>query len=404
MITSKLRLRKDFAPLTVAVSILCKTPGSPMTQVYRAKTNTFEPNRTLTPSVFAPLVRANANDGSVPYPYGNEMLASMKWLVNGVDITTLPDWQGLYSIDVSGTNTRGEITISRNINPNTRVELTFTGVIVDKRLGANISITTDPIVLSTTDSSEDKYSLAMTDDQVIQYDPFKDKLLLYDYKVAHGLIQASDETRNLAIDGNSYKRSFQVTLYKGPSEYTGGDYTLKLYHVKGLNNLEEVTADISNEVDSITNTSISLDIRLIEKEDYVAIAYVGDKEVARKQFTVARLYPVFRWRHTNSTSIAPTDKERYDVAMVDCNGNIVDCPANIIKMVWMTDSAKITGQVKNEGGTTLFMLSSTGIGDTYADGWLDTYADVAQKPAYSVATDEAGNCLVDETGNQLIFN
>nr|WP_298672903.1 hypothetical protein [uncultured Prevotella sp.] len=404
MQTSKIRIRKDFAPLTVAVSIICKTPGSPMTQVYNAKANTYEPNRQLTPAVFMPLVHADASDGSLENPYDNTMLAQMKWLVNGLDITALPEWNGYYTIDTSNSNARGSIEITRNLTPNQRVELSFSGVIADNRLGVNIPITTDPVLLSTTDSSEDKYSISIAEDSIIQYDPFKDKLLLYDYKVGHNILEASDSARELAMNENSYKRTIPVTLHKGANECSE-DYILKLFRVTGLTTTEEITADDNdNELDEITKTAISLDLRLVEKEDYVIIAYLGEKELARKQFGISRLYPVYQWRHTNSTSISPSDKERYDVAMVDCNGTVVECPADILKMVWMTDSATITGKEHNEGGTTLFMLKSTGIGNTYLDDWLDVYANVSQKPAYNIAVDESGNELVDESGNQLIFN
>jgi hypothetical protein len=404
MQTTKTRIRKDYAPLTVAVSIICKTSGSPMTQVYTAKTGTYEPNRKLTPTVIVPKVHVDASDGSLASPYGNSMLASMKWLVNGVDITTLSEWTGFYTINTDNSSMRGSIEISKNVMPGQLFEFSFTGTIADSRLGVNIPIKTDPVTLSTTDASEDKYSLSVGDDSIIQYDPFKDKLLLYDYKVSQGIITASDAAKALAIDENAYKRTIPVTLYKGSAECSE-DFTLRLFRVTGLSTSEEITAgDNDNELDAITKTSLTIDLRVVTKEDYIIAAYLDGEQIAKKQFSVARLYPSYKFRHANSTSISPSDTERYDVAMVDCDGNVVDCPADILKIVWMTDSATITGKEHNEGGTTLFMLKSTGIGNTYLDDWLDVYANVSQKPAYNIAVDESGNELTDENGNQLIFN
>ena len=70
-------------------------------------------------------------------------------------------------------------------------ELYFEGLIADTRLGVNIPVKTDSIMLTTVDKSEDTYGLSIGDSQIIQYNPFLDKLLLYDYKVANNLISAS---------------------------------------------------------------------------------------------------------------------------------------------------------------------------------------------------------------------
>ena len=55
-------------------------------------------------------------------------------------------------------------------------------------------------MLTTVDKSEDTYGLSIGDSQIIQYNPFLDKLLLYDYKVANNLISASTANRNAALD------------------------------------------------------------------------------------------------------------------------------------------------------------------------------------------------------------
>ena len=51
-------------------------------------------------------------------------------------------------------------------------ELYFEGLIADTRLGVNIPVKTDSIMLTTVDKSEDTYGLSIGDSQIIQYNPF----------------------------------------------------------------------------------------------------------------------------------------------------------------------------------------------------------------------------------------
>ena len=404
MESQKKRIRRDYAPLTVHAGLVCTTPASPVTQVYMSREGRYEPNRQLTHTVIHPDVVAHASDGSWKNPYVNSQLADIKWKVNGKDISTLSDWQGLYIINLEGA-TRGDITIKRNLAPGTRVELSFEAVLADVRLGVNIPIKCDPIILGTTDSSGDDYSISIGDDQIIQYDPFKDRLHLYDYKVSKGLQEASANARVAAIDENSYERTIPVTVFKGKDAMPTSAYSVKLYQIMGVQSgniqLAELTTD--DEVVAIANDAITIDLRLVEKRDYLIRAFVGQDVVAEKQFSVNRVYPKFTVRPTNGTSISPNDKERYDVAMVDCNGNTVECPESIIKIIWKTDSATLTGVEHGEGGAIVFQLSKTGIGNDYTNDWLDVYCEGSQKEVMSVATDGSDE-LTDENGDTLIFN
>ena len=154
METSRKRIRKDFAPLTVSVSLACSTAFSPVTQVFRAASSEYEPDRSITPTLLQPTVIAAADDGSWPTPNSNAMLANMQWFANGVDITTLNDWNGLYTIDTVGA-TRGGLTIFRNLTPAERLSMHFEADLVDNRLGVTHHNKTDAIVLTTIDQSAD---------------------------------------------------------------------------------------------------------------------------------------------------------------------------------------------------------------------------------------------------------
>lgn len=400
----KQRIRIDYAPLNVAVSTVLMTPNSPLTQVYNGFTDEHDPDRELTPTVILPQVVAAAADGSWGDPYSNQFLADMKWYANGKDITTLAEWTDKYAINETVTSMKGALTIKKNLMPGESVALHFEGVLVDNRLGTRIPIATEPVTLSTSDKSQNMYSIGIGDDQIIQYDPFKDKLFLYDFKVSHGLLPASSAAQAAATDENAYIREIPVTVYKGNEPMTT-DYSLKLYRITGTSSpvLTEMKAG-TDELIGITATKITLDLRLVQKENYLIKAISENREVAQIQFSVSRLNPSFSVRYKNGTAINPGDTQRYNEVMVDTDGNVVECPGSIIKFDWYTDTEAKKGVQHNEGDVTLFLLSKTGIGNSYNDSWLATYVTAEPKEAHKVATDASGNIYTDASGNPYIFN
>jgi len=395
------RIRRSFAPLNVSVAIACDSAYSPLMQAYKAATGEYEPNRLLSPTVIRPIITASAPDGSWPVASANSSLANMKWYVNGVDITTLADWVGKYTIDPTG-STRGSITITKNIAPGNNITMRFEANLVDSRLGVTIPITTDEVVLSTVDVAQDSYSISLSADKNIRYNPFLDKLHLYDYKVAHGLISASAAAEAAAKDGNEYKRIIPFNVYKGDTKLTSG-FTVKFYKVNSASSITEVAAS-DYEVVSVSTSQIELDLRLITKADYMIKAFVNNAEIAKVQFSINRIWADFSCRPSNETSILPDQTERYDEVQVDSEGKKVECPGNVIKITWYTDTAASTAVQHNEGGTTVFQLEKTGIGKDYSNDWIDVYIDAQQKEAHYVAKDESNDVLTDESGNILIFN
>ena len=404
MRSNKKRIRVDYAPLNIAVSMECITPLSPALQVYNSALDEYEPDRSFTPAVFWPMIMANANDGSWHNQYANHILTQMKWFVDGVDISTLQDWTNLYEIDNTDSSYRGAITIKRNLEPSEQFSLHFEGVITDPRLGTVLNIISDPIILSTQDVSEDSYSISIGDDQIIQYNPVQDKLHLYNYKVAHGIVTASAAAEAAATDENAYLRTIPVTLYQGDSIVQSG-YTVKLFRVNNPTSFTELTAG-QDEVVAITATGITLDLRQVTKSDYLVKAIISDsaRVSPQVQFSVNRVYQNYECRPTNGTSINPGDVQRFDKVMVDSEGNVVEYPESIIRMIWKTDTDTITGQEHNEGDSTLFTIAKTGIGENYDDDWMDIYIESEIKEMHKKAVDENGDHFTDENGNKFIFN
>jgi hypothetical protein len=89
--------------------------------------------------------------------------------------------------------------------------------------------------------------------------------------------------------------------------------------------------------------------------------------------------------------------------MVNVEGRVLKNPAYCVAIQWKVKSYSIDEVAFNEGETTCFELSKTGIGDTEETNWLDVYVEYGLKEEYSVATDESGDTLVDENGNVLIM-
>lgn len=401
------RIRRDFAPINAAVSLICMSSGSPVTQVYDSTSedsnSVYQPNRAITATILMPLVTLNANDGSLKTPYGNVNLAEIKWYVNNVDITTSKEWDGYYSIRTDGSY-RGAIVISKNVDVSKQYAFRFEGKVYDKRLNVNIPISTDDIILSTTDKSMDQFSLAIDESNAFLYNPFNDKLLEYDYKVAHGKTTETEQERTSCTDVNSYLKVINLHLYCGKQEYTK-EYSIKLYDVSSDGTETELTTDdSSNEAVEISKDHVTIDVRMVSKSDYRIKAFVSGREVGKNSFSINRYYQTYTVEPSNSSDLNATATDYYSEAMVSSNGNVVKYAANILKLLWKTDTSSHTGMIHNEGGAALFNAEEAGLGDSYDKNWMDVYIESTQKEAYSAAIDESGNQLVDENGNQIIFN
>lgn len=400
MESNRKRIRKDFAPLTIAASVECATPASPCTQVYNVAESVYEPDRNLTPTMLTPVVKADAQDGSWDKHDANPFLADMQWYIDGKKIEEV--WvQGTdYTIDTSNGSSRGSLIIRRNVPAGIKHSLRFEGKVADIRLGVNVPFDTKNIIINTIEKGEDTYGLTFGKAQNIVYDPSLDKLHLYEYKVAQGIIAANSTLENQAKDGNSYLFDMPIELFLGKKKVTDG-YTITLHRITSTGEEEVVIGD--DELISMSNTSIALDLRLIDSATYMVRAFVSDKEVAKKQFSVGRVLRKYVIEPMNGADISPTAITRADHVTAMINGAVVDSPESIIRIVWFTETKAKTVE-HNEGASTIYSLDKTGIGSTYADSWLETYVMTEYKDAYATAIDDNGDILTDENGNELIIN
>ena len=403
MITGKNRVRIVFAPLSVAVSMECATPNSSLVQVWNALLGEYEPDRTLSPTELIPIVLADATDGSWTNKRANRSLANMKWLEDGVDISTIKEWKGLYDVATEG-DKRGSITIRRNVSQGKSITLTFEADLVDDRTGTLYHVVSDPVTLSAVTKARDTWHICLLDSPTQEYNPAADRLAEYEYCLAHGLKSDRANSRKEATDGRCYLRAFPFIVYQGENKVTSG-FTMSYWRINIDRSMTRLDGD-SDEVVSMDNGQLTLDLRFIASATYLAMAEAADGTfLAQSQFSVTRVYPQMTFRTSNGTSLEHGDDIRHDTAMVDAGADgIVRYPEHFIKMTWMTDSPAATGVAHNEGRTGRLRLKNSGVNLENSDDWLDTYLDVNYKPAHCVATDENGNIFTDENGDEFFFN
>ena len=402
------KVNRIFAPLDVSVSVVCASPKSPFMQTMAG--NKFFPDRTQSgfECIAYPIINATAKDDSWDSKRSNMSLANMVWKVSTgtewKDISKIDVWSGKYSIDESNTSNRGTIAIKRNLNSNEKQQLQFEADLYDYRTKSTLHITADPITLYTADKGADTYGMGVREDTDISYNPFLDKLALYDYKVANNIIEASTEARNACFDGNQYERHIPIEVYKAKDKITTG-FTIELYRGTEDKKMSASSAASPNEIISISNSEIVIDLRLVEKNNYTIKAMIGGNSVAQFQFSASRFYPSF----SQPTFMVCNNIEwgkmfRSNKAILEYNGRVVEYPNRIVEMQWHTEASNgsvITKKSWQEGDSCYFSIKESGLGDVESD-YLEEQIEYGQRAANDYLLDEGGNYLLDENGNPLI--
>jgi len=407
LIESQNQAKRYYEPLDVSMSLACITPGAPLLQVYG--TDGCAPDRSVVYSVVAPVIQAYAKDGSWDNRTSNIALVDMVWMSNAdgswKDISTMASWKGKYEIDTSSTTSRGNLTIKKNLGVNAKEQIRLSAYLYDYRTKTRLPVESDFITLSCIAKGEDTWGVGFTDAKNIVYNPFLDKLDLYDYKVANGLISDSTEARNACLDGNQYERTVPIDVYLGKSKKTSG-YSLAVYRTDSG---KEVALSVSQngEMRSLTPISLTLDLRLVEAATYLVKCIVDSKVVAQGSFSVSREYPPFDSpEFTNKASIAFGDIYRRQQAVFHYNNRIVEYPHRIIRMLWKTKATRseyseTATKTWNEGDELRYNIQDSGIGELEDDKVVEIVA-YGQKKAYDVATDASGNVYGNSSGNAYI--
>lgn len=400
------KANRIFAPLDIAKSVVCASPKSPFMQTMAG--DKFFPDRTQSgyECIAYPQINATAKDDSWDSKKSNMSLANMVWKVSTgtewKDISKINAWSGKYSIDTSNTSNRGTLTIRRNLSSNDKQQLIFEADLYDYRTNSVVHLITDPITLYTADKGADTYGMGIREDTDISYNPFLDKLALYEYKVANNITSASTEARNACFDGNQYECHIPIDVYKSKDRITSG-FSIELY--RGTTKMSASSAASPNEIISISASEIVLDLRLVEKNNYTIKAVINGKAVAQFQFSASRFYPSFgQPKFMVCNDIEWGKIYRSNKAILEYNGRVVEYPNRIVELQWHTEATNgniVTSKSWQEGNSCYFSIKESGLGDVESD-YLEEQIEYGQRPANDYLIDEDSNYLLDEDGNPLI--
>lgn len=414
MRSNAVKIRKDFKPLITSCALVTLTPNSPCTQVYDSNIGECVPSRIGTPTVICPDVFVLERENTFRNGRVNDLLSSIDWTVNGVSITSMSQTEQLkYTINTTpGSPEKGSLTIRRDVLPSERLILRFKGCIADTRLGINVWFQ-DETVLSTHDMSEDMYTISIDGEDLMVYDPFKDKLLEYDYKVSQGIIVANETVRASCVDDQCYLKTIHYDVFRGKTKMDSlVGYQISLYqnysvpaNYVALFSAEQDPAFVSLDVASKT---VTLDFRFLTKGDFLLKLVKGGKAKAEVQFSMNRKISQIAGEVAFGSDINPGMQYIYNKALVNVDGKKLAYPSNLCKIVWATEVYDASTGTKtvthNEGEETVISLQKAGVGDTDVDGWMNIYFEITQKDIYKMLVDSNGDYLVDESGNKLFCN
>lgn len=404
------RAKRYYASLNIGKSLVCLPSGSPLMQTTDG-TN-FYPDRSVVQSRIQPKVEATASDDSWDNKRSNSCLTNIVWYCNEgnvwQDITKVTAWKGLYEIDNTDSYLKGTLYVKRNFGANDKQSVYMEADLLDYRTNKLTHLVFDPITFSTINKGKDTYGIGIGCDSNITYNPFNDKLALYDYKVANGLLEASDAARKACLDGNQYLKTVPIDVYLSKKKITSG-YSVEVYRVDDKGKQTKIaasTADAPTEIVSLSLTSMVIDLRTTKKSDYIIKAIVGGKSVAQHQFNTSWIFPSLNFDFANKSRIRHGQTKRVNRVMVSCQSNNVEYPSRILSIKWKTIAHNDNGidieHEWQEGDSCEYNILATELGES-EQCELEDKVEYDYKKPLSFATDEAGNAFTDKNGEPLLI-
>lgn len=411
--------RLKFSPLTTSCTLRCLTPHSPLAQAFNPSTNVYDPNRSDTPSVVLPEVKATDPSGVFPSGVVNHLLLAdtgkLEWFVNGKPIsevwTEYSNNTGDYSIITDETENRGALIIYKNVTADSKIMLSFRGLFYDWRTGRNYQVESDTIEMTTTNKGEDTISCSV-DKQNVVYDPIRDPLLSYEWLYSVHNAEGLSETWARSSDDN-YLQKINVLLNSGVSRLESLPSGLTMRLCKLGSDTALAVGNDNPELQQVEFPTIVIDCRLIDKAEYEVQMVKGGSIVARAPFSVSRQTTMpTSAQPFSGADILPSMSVYYNTLLVSLAGTPLANPFLYYKIMWFT-----VAQVYNSSASTYTegspkkwqtgdklaaKIADIGIGTTVNDSYFEQYAEVEPWECDYVLTDESGNVFTDENGNVLI--
>ena len=411
--------RLKFSPLTTSCTLRCLTPHSPLAQAFNPSTNVYDPNRSDTPSVVLPEVKATDPSGVFPSGVVNHLLLAdtgkLEWFVNGKPIsevwTEYSNNTGDYSIITDETENRGALIIYKNVTADSKIMLSFRGLFYDWRTGRNYQVESDIIEMTTTNKGEDAISCSV-DKQNVVYDPIRDPLLSYEWLYSVHNAEGLSETWARSSDDN-YLQKINVLLNSGVSRLESLPSGLTMRLCKLGSDTALAVGNDNPELQQVEFPTIVIDCRLIDKAEYEIQMVKGGSIVARAPFSVSRQTTMpTSAQPFSGADILPSMSVYYNTLLVSLAGTPLVNPFLYYKIMWFT-----VAQVYNSSASTYTegspkkwqtgdklaaKIADIGIGTTVNDSYFEQYAEVEPWECDYVLTDESGNVFTDENGSVLI--
>lgn len=405
--------RVKFEPLNVSCTLVCLTPQSPVTQTVNTTLSPieYEPDRSVSPTVILPDVRAIDRDNIFHHGSANEFLSldSIAWKVDGKAIASVWTAGTDYEIVTAENDTRGALRIYKNLSAGVKAVLTFSGELLDWRTGITYRVESDEISLTSTDKGSNALQCHV-DKPLVDYDPLYDDLLLYDYKIGRGI--AVQGSRQSYKNAKSFEQTVNVVLTDGLNELSSlpSGTTMRLVTL-GTNTDIVPNSEAHPEVTGVSYPSVSFDMRLIDKGEY-------EIQFLQNSVIVARATIGLRTRTTmpsfaqpfGASDIAASQTEYFNSVIINLADRAVDYPELYYLIEWFTQAQY------NDAGTWRYAAAKTwqlgenmeaaisdlGIGVTVNDSFFDIWFNISAHPACTLLADESNAVLTDENNEYLI--
>lgn len=133
------RIQINYKPLDKSVNL--RTVSGSLTQQYNATAQEYIPDFALVPLVIQPDIYITDPDGVITAGLKNSSLTDITWYENAVlDSKAITSSNTSYVIDTSATETRGRITVKKNIPEAEQLVLIFTAKFLDTRTGMSVPV------------------------------------------------------------------------------------------------------------------------------------------------------------------------------------------------------------------------------------------------------------------------
>lgn len=159
------QIRTSYTPLKASFGVVIDGGGS-KTQFYYTNSNTYIPNRTITPMKLKSFLNIADPDGIISNGDKSSQL-TVTWY-EGSESTQITSGNSNYTLNADGT-----LLVKKNVSPSAPVQILCRATYVDARNG-NTLVYNDTFTLNSIQKSDDQLSLSINQPSKITYNPLKD--------------------------------------------------------------------------------------------------------------------------------------------------------------------------------------------------------------------------------------